>query len=226
MIYLDNRQFSAVSPHAVIHRPLRYFVREAREDEDNLDVFKGETFLLVQDAPCASDVRTPFEVRAYPGFPYGTVSVYLPEGIVDAEVIATTLRGIFEGFNLPESAITWRRGEEYEVGVVSRKHDDHLTEQDILNIVLRAVANQPSGATADEIINAVEAFYWMAALDEGNDSGWKARVRKALSGEAAAGRNTALYLSERDGYFQMTPDGIDVLRHQGYLHRHFGNQKC
>src|SRR5271156_3286848 len=110
-----------VVPHAVFWRPLVYFTMEIREDIDDLDKFEGASFSIGNEVS--------FDLRKYAGHPEFTVSVYLPMEIDDANEINSIIDRVIKGFEIPKSAVGWRRGWDFDRGSVSRNPKDRLRER-------------------------------------------------------------------------------------------------
>src|ERR1700692_1284519 len=91
-----------VVPHAIFWRPLVYFTMNIRTETDDLDEFEGASFSIGNDIS--------FDLRKYAGHPKFTVSVYLPMEIENQADIDRIIDLIIEEFDLPKTAVSWRRG--------------------------------------------------------------------------------------------------------------------
>jgi hypothetical protein len=99
-------------PHAIFWRPLAYFTMSVRKDSDDLDEFEGASFLIGNEIS--------FDLRKYAGHPNFTVSVYLPMHIESPAEINGIIDRVIKEFALPKSAVSWRRGWDFNPGSVTR----------------------------------------------------------------------------------------------------------
>jgi hypothetical protein len=70
------------------------------EDADELDRFEGSGLMETRE--------TAFVLRSYPGYPAGTVTVYLPFELTPAEVLRS-IEDVLRQLEVPPSAVIWRR---------------------------------------------------------------------------------------------------------------------
>jgi hypothetical protein len=93
-------------PHAIIGKPVSYFEKRLGlkfiEDYDNLDYFEGTL-------PTRIGTRS-YVLRHYRGFPSDAVGVYLPYDLTDETEICRLVDRIVVKLEVPNSAISWRRG--------------------------------------------------------------------------------------------------------------------
>src|SRR5436190_1044937 len=109
-----------VVPQAIFWRPLPYFTTSIREDEDELDIFRAASFII--------DNSISFDFRKYRGHPDYTVTVYLPFDVETISDILNIIRLIITEMALPEYAVAWRRGWDFEFGSLQRRDEDRLKE--------------------------------------------------------------------------------------------------
>lgn len=150
-------EFEAV-PHAVFWRPLAYFTMQTRKDADDLDEFEGASFLVGNEFS--------FDLRKYAGHPDFTVSVYLPMEIEDYTEISRIIDRLVREFALPKTAVSWRRGWDFQSGAVSRDPKDRLLEPEAKILFLKIAALQPKCAVATTFVkNEVKRFYPLSPAD-------------------------------------------------------------
>jgi hypothetical protein len=148
-----------VAPHAIFWRPLAYFTMQVRNDIDDLDAFEGASFLIGNEIS--------FDLRRYAGHPDFTVSVYLPMEIDDPQQISTIIDRVIEEFEIPKSAVGWRRGWDFDSGSVIRSPRDRLREKEARILFLKIASLQPNcRVTTAFAKNEVKRFYPLSNADK------------------------------------------------------------
>jgi hypothetical protein len=147
-----------VVPHAIFWRPLAYFTMHARTDVDDLDEFESASFLIGNEIS--------FDLRKYAGHPSFTVSVYLPVQMEDHDEINNIIDRVVKEFELPKSAVGWRRGWDFNSGSVTRDPKDRLREKEAKILFLKIAALQPRCRVSTTFVkNEVRRFYPLSPAD-------------------------------------------------------------
>jgi len=93
-------------PQATLDLPIDFFQSKRgiqfHEETDDLDCFAGSGLMKTQQT------GTFFVLRYYPGYPEGTVTVYLPFELAPAEVMRSIV-DVLNQLEVPPTAIRWRR---------------------------------------------------------------------------------------------------------------------
>lgn len=145
-------------PHAIVWRPLRYFSTYVRNDQDDLDEYEVASFDF------GNQFR--FDLRTYPGYQPLTVTVFLPSEIVGLQAINDALDSVLEGLEVPAKAIAWRRGEDFEYGVLVRSDADRLKEKEARVIALKMAARRQNKTVSTERIKKeLPKIFPLSALD-------------------------------------------------------------
>ena len=90
-------------PQVTLNLPIDYWSRRGikfHEQADELDRFEGSGLMNAKG--------TAFVLRYYPGYPEGTVTVYLPFELTPWEIIPA-IDAVLNQLEVPSSAIRWRR---------------------------------------------------------------------------------------------------------------------
>ena len=147
-----------VVPHAIFWRPLAYFTMDIRTETDDLDEFEGASFSIGNDIS--------FDLRKYAGHPKFTVSVYLPMEIENQTDIDRIIDRVIEEFDLPKTAVSWRRGWDFSSGKVVRDPEDRLHENEARILFLKIAALQPKcSVTTAFAKKEVGRFYPLSSAD-------------------------------------------------------------
>jgi len=192
-----------VVPQAIFWRPLSYFATSLREDEDGLDVFKAAFFTI------DNDIR--FDIRAYRGHPDYTVTVYLSFEIEEFKDIMRILEFIIKKMAVPRTAIAWQRGWEFQFGLLPRRDEDRLREDEARIIALKIAAQCPNHtATTEHIKQQTPRYIPLSSRDllpsttRKGESRWQQIVGNVVSHRK---RSSGLF---RRGYAIRTEDGLSV----------------
>lgn len=156
-----------VVPHAVFWRPLAYFTMQFGKEVDDLDEFEGASFSIGNEIS--------FDLRKYAGHPDFTVSVYLPIEIGDPNEISRIIDRIIQEFEIPKSAVGWRRGWDFDLGSVSRNPRDRLREKEARILFLKIASLRPQcRVTTTFVKKEVRRFYPLSDADK-KPSGTRSR---------------------------------------------------
>lgn len=204
-------EFEAV-PHAVFWRPLAYFTMETRKEVDDLDEFEGASFLIGNEIS--------FDLRKYAGHPDFTVSVYLPMEIEDHTEINKIIDRLVKEFVLPKSAVSWRRGWDFDSGSVTRDPDDRLREREAKILFLKIAALQPKcTVTTSFVKNEVKRFYPISSADQKRSSTrpreqvWQQIVGNVIVHKSLFAKGLAIRTS---GGLQLSEEGLTYLKNIGF----------
>lgn len=206
-----GHEFEAV-PHAIFWRPLAYFTMSFRKEVDDLDEFEGASFLIGNQI-C-------FDLRKYAGHPKFTASVYLPMQIETQDEIDGIIDRIINEFDLPKSAVSWRRGWDFNPGSVTRNPKDRLRESEAKIIFLKIAALQPAcTVTTTFAKKEVGRFYPLSPADRKPSSTrrreelWQQIVGNVIVHKSLFTQG----LAERaKGGLKLTNKGLDYLKSIGF----------
>lgn len=206
-----GHEFEAV-PHAIFWRPLAYFTMSFRKDVDDLDEFEGASFLIGNEV-C-------FDLRKYAGHPKFTASVYLPMQIETQGEIDGIIDSIIRQFALPKSAVSWRRGWDFNPGSVTRDPKDRLRESEAKILFLKIAALQPRcTVTTSFAKKEVGRFYPLSAADrKPSSTRRKEQLWQQIVGNVIVHKSPFTQgLAERakDG-LRLTNKGLDYLKSIGF----------
>jgi hypothetical protein len=205
-------EFEAV-PHAIFWRPLGYFTAEYRKAVDDLDEFESASFQIGN--------QISFDLRKYAGHPDFTVSMYLPMDLNDLAEINGIIDRVVRDFNLPKTAIGWKRGWDFNSGKVARDPKDRLREREAKLLFLKIAALQPRcRASTTFVKNEVGRFYPLSTADRKpsltrrREQLWQqivgnVIVHRSLFDEGYASRT-------HDG-LQLRPKGLNYLKSIGFV---------
>lgn len=199
-------------PHAIFWRPLAYFTMCIRTGTDDLDVFEGASFSIGNDIS--------FDLRKYAGHPEFTVSVYLPMDINSQADIDRIIDQVIEEFALPKTAVSWRRGWDFNPGSITRDPKDRLRESEAKILFLKIAALQPKCSVTTTLAKKVVGrFYPLSAADRKpsvtrrGEQLWQqivgnVIVHRSLFAQGFAGRVR--------GGLRLTSKGLDYLKSIGF----------
>jgi hypothetical protein len=209
-----------VVPQAIIWRSLRYCTLVIRDGQDDLDKYKGASFVI------GNDIR--FDLRIYRGHihPEVTVTLYLPEDVRDESVIARTISTVIKEMAIPVSAVAWRRGQEFQFGKLERSPDDRLRESEARILILKIAASQPKrSASIDKLREEIPKYFDLSATDRRqspsrrNEKLWQIVVRNTMSSHTTGTRTIFAQgwaKKVRNG-LRVTKGGMDYLNSIGFL---------
>jgi hypothetical protein len=208
-----------VIPQAIIWRSLQYCTLVLREGEDDLDKYKGASFVI------GNDIR--FDLRVYQGHIHAevTVTLYLPEDVRDENRVTKTVSRVIEEMAIPVSAIAWRRGQEFQFGRLKRSPQDRLREREARILVLKIAASQPDySATIVKLREEVPRYFDLSSADKArsrsrNEAAWQIVIRNTMSSHRKGTRTIFAqgWAEKIDGGVRVTPLGIDYLNSIGFL---------
>lgn len=207
---------SEVMPHAIFWRPLLYFSLEYRQEVDDLDHYEGATFEIGN--------QFTFDLRRYSGHPPYTVSLYLSVEMANVPEIDGCITEAVEGFNLPASAIAWRRGEQYTFGSIERKADDRLREPEARLIALKIAASYPGRrASMEQIKGKFTSYYELTTIDERlsvtrrGEKIWQQIVRNIVShADSSSSIFSRGWATIDSGFITVSDLGYDYLKSIGF----------
>lgn len=196
---------SDVVPQAIFWRPLAYFTTAIREEQDNLDVYKGASFSV--------DNRLNFDLRTYRGHLVYTVTLYFAFALREEAEIGAAVNTVVETMAVPERAVAWRRGWEFEFGSLHRRDEDRLREAEARILALKIAARQPHRrASTEDIKQRVPDYYPLSETDlryspsRKNERKWQQIVGNVVSHQRT---QTGIFAK---GYAERTEDGIQVTK--------------
>jgi hypothetical protein len=209
-----------VVPHAIIWRSLRYCTLVIREGQDDLDEYKGASFVI------GNDIR--FDLRVYRGHihPEVTVTLYLPDNVRDEKQIAETVSTVIKAMQIPVSAVAWRRGQNFQFGKLERSPNDRLRESEARILVLKIAASQPKRAvTITKLQKEVPKYFDLSPVDKRrspsrkNEVLWQIVVRNTVSSHTTGTRTIFAqgWARKIPGGLQVTKSGVDYLNSIGFL---------
>jgi hypothetical protein len=204
-----------VSPQAIFWRPICYFSKTIKEDEDELDRFKFISFALDNDA---------FDLRAYFQHPNMTVTLYFPIDIGENQNIVEKISAAVEVLNIPEYAVAWKRGDELNFGKLKRRDDDRLRENEARVLVLKIAASlEGHNASTSEIKKTIPAFFDLSPADlkrsqtRRNEQMWQQIVRNVKVHHAGPSSIFSQGWAEPTANgIKVTDDGLDYLKSIGF----------
>lgn len=204
-----------VVPQAILWRSLRYCTLVIHEGQDDLDSFKGASFVI------GNDIH--FDLRVYRGHVRSevTVTLYLPEELRDETKIAETVSTIIKEMAIPVSAIVWKRGQKFQFGKVERNSSDRLLEKEARILVLKIAASEPRrSASLKKLREEIPKHFDLSRKDKlispsRNEPLWKIVVRNAASSHSNL---FAQGLAKKiPAGIKVTQNGLDYLNSIGFL---------
>jgi hypothetical protein len=217
MLRLANHGLeSDVIPQAILWRPLLYFTTAIREDEDGLDTYRGASFSV--------DNQLSFDLRTYRGHPAHTVTLYLAFALRKEAEIVAAVDTVVETMAVPEGAVAWRRGWNFEFGALHRQDTDRLREAEARILALKIAAQQPRRRASTEFIKQqVPSYYPLSDADlryspsRKREQKWQQIVGNVVSHHKSLNGLFAIGYAERttDG-IAVTQSGVDYLNSIGF----------
>ncbi|MDB5691687.1 MAG: hypothetical protein JWO81_750 [Alphaproteobacteria bacterium] len=206
-----------VVPQAIIWRPIHWFTRRVRQEEDDLDRYKAIAYIVGNDLS--------FEVRNYQGDEPNTSTLYLPfehaheDQLVQREIGSATRR-----LSVPINAVAWRRGDPFEPGKIERPPQDRIREAEARDLALKIAASQPNRtATTEFIKNAVPDLVELSPADlipSGARNGeplWRQIVGNVISHKNSRAGPFVKGLAVRTANgLRVTQTGVDYLKSIGF----------
>jgi hypothetical protein len=194
---------SDVIPQAIFWRPLVYFSNSVRENEDNLDIYRGTSFSI--------DNRLSFDLRHYRGHPVHTVTLYLAFSLQGEEEIVAAVDTVVQIMAIPEPAVAWKRGWDFEFGSLHRRESDRLREAEARILALKIAAKEPRQRASTEFIkHQVPNYYPLSEIDlQYSPSRRRERKWQQIVGNVVSHQKTLSGIFAR-GYAERTSDGIQV----------------
>jgi hypothetical protein len=192
-----------VAPQAIFWRALKYFSVCIRKREDDLDEFEALSFII------GNDIR--FDLRTYAGHPKYTVTLYLPNDIVDEAEISRIIKAVVEKMSVPKNAIAWQRGEPFVYGELKRRKADRLNEAEARILALKIASQQPNRTASTKFIKKeVPKYIELSGSDlkpstsRRGEAMWQQIVGNVISHQGAT---SGLFAK---GYAKRTPNGLSV----------------
>jgi hypothetical protein len=217
MLRLANHGLEAdVIPQAIFWRPLVYFTTVTRQDQDGLDIYRGASFSI--------DNRLNFDLRHYRGHPNYTVSLYFAFTLRREPEIEAAVDTVVEMMAVPELAVAWKRGWDFEFGSLQRQNSDRLREAEARILTLKIAAQQPQRRASTELIKqAVPYYYPLSEIDlqfspsRKNERKWQQIVGNVVSHKTSLRGIFAMGYAERTNEgIQVTQTGINYLNSIGF----------
>lgn len=208
-----------VTPHAIIWRPINYCTLVIREGEDDLDRYKGASFVI------GNDIK--FDLRVYYGHihPEVTVTLYLPSDVQDESRVVEIVSRIVKEMEIPVSAIAWRRGQEFQFGKLERSPDDRLREREARILILKIAASQPTrSASIEKLREELPKYFDLSPADRQqspsrkNESAWHIVIRNTMSSHTTGSRTIFAqgWAEKIPGGLKVTPRGMSYLSSIGF----------
>jgi hypothetical protein len=204
MLRLANHGLEAdVVPQAIFWRPLVYFTTVIRDDRDSLDFYQGASFSI--------DNRLNFDLRYYRGHPQYTVSLYFAFSLKREPEIEAAVNTVVETMAVPERAVAWKRGWDFEFGSLHRRESDRLREAEARILALKIAARQPRRRASMEFIKQhVPDYYPLSEIDlQYSPSRKRERIWQQIVGNVVSHQNSLRGIFAM-GYAERTDDGIEV----------------
>ena len=214
--FLSYEPDEHVAPHAIIWRPLHYFTVAMREGRDDLDSYQGANFTI------GNDIR--FDLRSYREHPGLTVTLYLPEEITGEHQISEMLDKIFQEMFVPATAVAWRRGQDFEFGMLERRQDDRLHEKEARILVLKIAAQEPEHAASTGFLkNELRKYTELSPRDRQRSHSrpreemWQQIVGNVIShNKTSAGPFVQGYAIKTSNGLSVTTKGLRYLNNMGF----------
>jgi hypothetical protein len=205
-----------VAPHAIAWRPIQYFGTHCLEGQDELDSFVGFSFTY------GNQFR--FDIRRYMGHPANTSSFYFAVDESSTQTILDHLRKSFEAVAVPKSAISWKRNESFQYGVLNRKKEDRLREEEARILCLKIAYSSPNHTASTELIKRrVADFYEFSEKDleesktRRNEALWQQIIGNVISHrDASTGPFETGYAIRTSDGLRLTAAGIRFLHCIGF----------
>ncbi len=205
------------SPQAIFWRPVAYFAQEIRKGEDGLDAFDAASFLIGNDLS--------FDLRHYAGHPDFTVTFYLDALITDVDGIKDAIHRVVTGFDLPESAVAWRRGDSYAAGMLGSPPRMRLGEGEARGLALKIAGRAKDHFASMRMIrDELPRIYPLSNLDKVKSQTrpaeqlWHQIVRNVVSHKGSGNSLFSRKLAVRAGDgLRVTEAGLTYLKSVGFL---------
>jgi hypothetical protein len=209
-----------VVPQAIIWRSLRYCTLIVREGQDDLDTYRGASFVI------GNDIR--FDLRVYRGHIHAevTVTLYLPEEIRDEKQIAHTVSTVIREMAIPISAVAWKRGQKFQFGNLERSPEDRLRESEARILILKIAASQPRRtASINKLREEIPKLFDLSPVDRSrspsrrNEALWQIVVRNTMSSHTTGSRTIFAqgWATKIPNGVKVTKSGVDYLSSIGFL---------
>jgi hypothetical protein len=206
-----------VVPQAIFWRPLSYFATSVREDEDELDIFQAASFTI--------DNNISFDLRKYRGHPNYTVTVYLSFDVEALRDILKIIELIIMEMALPEYAVAWQRGWDFEFGSLQRRDADRLREAEARILALKIAAQCPNRtATTEYIKQQIPEYIQLSSHDlvpsptRKGEALWQQIVGNVISHrDTSAGPFKMGYAVRTENGLSVTNRGLTYLNNMGFV---------
>jgi hypothetical protein len=143
----------------------------------------------------------------------------------DLSAIVTAIEMVVEATSLPNYAVAWRRGWEFEYGSLHRQESDRLREPEARLLALKIAARSPGHtATTEHIKQEVPRYYPLSDIDRQQspsrhrEARWQQIVGNVISHHSSISSLFAngLATRTRDG-MSVTNHGLDYLNNIGFI---------
>jgi hypothetical protein len=189
-------------PQAILARPIFFFTWSYHEGWDDLDYFEEGSFSLNNELQ--------FCLRHYRNQPGRMVTLYLEQTIMDVSQIRGLSDEIAREFQLPDTAVRWRRGDPLEFGTLPVK-DDRLREAEARVLALKIASREPNHEASTSLIKErLPDYRDLSPTDlersptRPNEQKWQQVVGNVISHRESG---TSIFSK---GYAVRTADGIRV----------------
>ncbi|MES0184916.1 hypothetical protein NKK48_09435 [Mesorhizobium sp. C386A] len=202
--------------HAIFWRPAIYFATELRTEQDDLDEFEVASF-------CIGNYLS-FDIRHYKGHPDFTCSLYFPVELASSEEIVEGIQLVIAGLELPQTAIAWIRGDQFEFGHLPRDPDDRLREPEARILALKIASICPGHTTTTSYVKkTVQKYYPLSRGDKvrspkrRNEQLWQQIVGNVVSHKKTkSGPFKKGYAIKNGPNMTVTDDGLAYLNSLGF----------
>ncbi|CAO3416044.1 hypothetical protein [Azospirillum endophyticum] len=203
-------------PQAIFWRRIAYFTESFREEEDDLDSYKAATFLI------GNEIR--FELRTYAGNNPNTATVFFHISVNELNAITDHLDTVIGALNVPDTAIAWRRGQNFEYGRLDRPEGDRLREAEARILALKIAATCPNRTISTEALKArVPKVYELSPIDlkpsrsRSGEQKWEQIVGNVISHqEVKVGPFVRGFAERTNDGLTVTNRGVDYLKRLGF----------
>jgi hypothetical protein len=203
-------------PQAIFWRSVYYFSTNVIIGEDDLDEYEATAFTIGN--------RSSFDMRRYRSDPTNISSLYLSENI-EEEVILETVDSIIKLFLLPDSAVGWKRGQEFEFGNVKRADHDQIREVEARILCLKIASQcEDQESSMSHIKREIRKYTAFSRRDlrpsstSNDEPMWQKIIRNVVSHELTKSSifHRGLARITRKG-IKVTDEGMEYLKKIGFL---------
>jgi hypothetical protein len=206
-----------VIPHAIIWRPLNYFTITIMDGEDDLDIFKGASFVIGNEVS--------FALRSYCGHPDFTVTLYLPHTVESSKEISDAIDLVIQVMVIPHTAVAWRREQPFKYGDLEKPREDRFREHEARILALKIAAQCPNLRASTKHLKAevpkyIDLSHEDLAISKSrpNERVWQQVMGNVVSHQKVGGGPFVQgYAIRTSDGLQVTKKGVDYLKSMGYF---------